>query len=140
MGWWKIDPETGAPAKDARSTLSRAPEFVLLNAVPGADNDASAVYLGDAPWNVASTIPKKLAAVPGLMTTLTDEQLRELFLLRVVPPGVAGTEATLQLLQIVDEFWSDIDGCYEDDWERAARPEERRWVCEYVVKCRTNRD
>lgn len=30
MGWHKIDPQTGEPAKDAHSALSREPDFVLL--------------------------------------------------------------------------------------------------------------
>jgi hypothetical protein len=137
MGWWKIDPQTGKPVKDARSALGRAPESVLLNAVPGVDDEAAACYLGDAPWDIASTVPKKLAAATDGARALSDDQLRDLFLRRAVPPGVA--EAAAQLLRVVDAFWSDIDGCYEDDWERPARPAEKRWVCEYVVKCRTGR-
>ena len=136
MGWWKIDPETGKPATGAQSALSRAPDAVLLNAVPGVDDELAACYLGDAPWDVASTVAGELEAVTGARP-LSDEQLRDLFLRRVVPPGVV-TEAAARLLQVVDTFWSDIDGCYEDDWDRPARPAEKRWVGEYVVKCRTN--
>jgi hypothetical protein len=34
MGWWRIDPESGNPAEDTASAMSRPPDFVLLNAVP----------------------------------------------------------------------------------------------------------
>jgi hypothetical protein len=140
MGWWKIDPETGMPLKDAPSALSRSPEFVLLNAVPGVDDEETACYLGDGPWDMASTVPGELQAVTGDALSLSDEQLRDLFLRRVVPPSVAGSPSEIgaHLLRVVDAFWRDIDGCYEDDWERPARPAEKRWVCEYMVKCRAN--
>jgi hypothetical protein len=141
MGWWKIDPETGMPAKDARSALSRPPEFVLLNAVPGVDDDEAACYLGDGPWDLASTVPDEVEAVTGAALSLSKEQLRDLLLRRAVPPSVAAgrPEIGARLLQVVDAFWKDIDGIYEDDWGRPARPAEQRWVCEYAVESGTKR-
>lgn len=138
MGWWKIDPRTGAPARDARSALSRPPDFVLLNAVPGVDDEETACYLGDGPWDMASTVPGEIGAVVGDASRVSDDQLRDLLLRRVVPPGVggAGSDAGVALLRVVDEFWADIDSCYEDDWERPAGPAERRWICENVIACR----
>jgi len=35
-------------------------------------------------------------------------------------------------------FWKDIDSCYDDDWERPAKPAEKRWICENVVESRKN--
>src|SRR4051812_43108682 len=136
MGWWRIDPETGEPLKEGHSKLSR-PDLVLLNAVPGVDNEEEACYLGDGPWDMASTMPAEIKAATGDALRLSDEQLRDLLLRRVVPPG-ASTEIGAQLLQGVSAFWKDIDSCYEDDWERPARPAEQRWVCEYVIQCRSN--
>jgi len=142
MGWWKIDPDSGMPAKDTHSALSRPPDFVLLNAVPGVDREEAACYLGDGPWDMASTVPDEIVAVIDGALSLSDDQLRDLLLRRVVPPSVAGVgpEIGAQLLQVVDAFWQDIDGCYEDDWERPARTAEKRWICEYVLECRTTRD
>jgi hypothetical protein len=39
MGWHKIDPKTGKPAKNSPSALSQPPDFVLLNAIPGVDDN-----------------------------------------------------------------------------------------------------
>lgn len=138
MGWWKIDPETGKPLANARSALSRPPEMVLLNAVPGVDDEETACYLGDGPWDMASTMPGEIEEVTGDAIRLSDDQLRDLLLRRAVPPAMATGQPEIgpRLLQVVDAFWSDIDGCYEDDWERPARAAEKRWVCEYVVEGR----
>jgi hypothetical protein len=137
MGWWKIDPETGFPVKDAHSALSHPPDFVLLNAVPGVDSEDAACYLGDGPWDMASTVPGEVEAVIGAGRSLSAEELRDLLLRRAVPASVADRrpEITAQLLQVVDAFWKDIDDCYEFDWERPTRPAEKRWVCEYAVEC-----
>src|SRR5262245_19290253 len=118
MGWWKIEPETGMPAKDSRSTLSRPPEFVLLNAVPGADDDDAPCYLGDGPWDMASTVPEEVDNVTGTDFLLSAAELRDLLLQRVVPSRLidARLELSARLLQVVDAFWNDIDDCYEYDW------------------------
>jgi hypothetical protein len=141
MGWWKIDPDSGAPAKDAHSALSRPPDFVLLNAVPGVDGEDAAFYLGDGPWDMASTVPAEIESVIGVAPRLSDDQIRDLLLRRVVPPDIAGggPEIVAKLLQVVDALWKDIDGCYKEDWERPARPAEKRWVCEYVLASRKAR-
>ena len=77
MGWYKIDPASGAPAKDAPSALSQPPDFVLLNAVPGIDDDESDFYLGDGPSDMASTVPDEIESATG-GAQLSDEQLRDL--------------------------------------------------------------
>jgi hypothetical protein len=140
MGWHKIDPRTGAPAKDAHSNLSKPPDFVLLNAVPGADDDDANCYLGDGPWDMASTVPAEINAVLGDASQLSDEQIRDLLLRRVVPSSVGNKQSDIgvKLLHVVDAFWKDIDSCYEDDWNRSAKPAEKRWICENVLACRTN--
>ena len=140
MGWHKIDPETGKPAKNAPSALSQPPDFVLLNAVPGVDDHETNCYLGDGPWDMASTLPSEIEAVTRDVLQLSDEQIRDLLLRRVVPASVGGERSDLgsKLLQVVDAFWKDIDSCYDDDWQRPARPAEKRWICENVIECRTN--
>jgi hypothetical protein len=134
MGWWRIDPETGMPA-EAPSRLSQPPDFVLLNAVPGADDDAEAHYLGDGPWDMAADTARQIEAVLGPARQLSEDEVRRLLLERQLPPGVEGMGpgAADRLLRIADELWRDIDTCYEDDWGRPARPAERRWVCEYAI-------
>jgi hypothetical protein len=145
MGWHKINPNTGAPAKDSHSALSKPPDFVLLNAVPGVDDSEvegsdTDCYLGDGPWDMASTLPAEVEEVTGEARQLSDEQLRDLLLRRVVPPGVDNEwpDMGVKLLHVVDAFWKDIDSCYEDDWDRPAKPAEKRWICENVIACRKN--
>src|SRR5262249_55050536 len=120
MGWHKIDPNTGAPAKNAHSALSQPPDFVLLNAVPGVDDNETDCYLGDGPWDMASTLPSEIEAVTRDVLELSDEQIRDLLLRRVVPPSVGGERSDLgiKLLQVVDAFWKDINSCYDEDWQR----------------------
>src|SRR5262249_32203518 len=128
MGWWRIDPETGKPLKEGRSRLSRPPGFVLLNAVPGVDQDEEAHYLGDGPWDmVASTVDEIGGLIISMQRPSADE-VRKLFLDRVIPQGFVrlNSEAAESLLRAVDELWKSVDWCYEDDWERPARPAERR--------------
>jgi hypothetical protein len=132
MGWWRIDPETGYPAENAASSLSRPPVFVLLNAVPGVDDESGACYLGDGPSDMVSTIPAEVAGILGGPASWSAGEVRELFLSGRVPPGV-GAELARKLRAAVDEFWADIDGCYEDDWDRPAGPVARRWICEELV-------
>jgi hypothetical protein len=135
MGWWRIDPETGMPAKDARSALSRPPDVVLLNAVPGVDDQAGACYTGDGPWDMAGVVADELWAAVGDAEKLTEEEARGLLMDRVVPARLTetGAETTAHLLPIVDAFWRDIDWCYGEDWQRPALPTEKRWVCEQAL-------
>src|SRR5262249_811118 len=140
MGWWPIDPETGECVKDARSRLSRSPEFVLLNAVPGVDASESTHYLGDGPLDMAYSlsceIKELLSNTQPPAPLPTKAEATKLFMDRVLPPNRSGlgVETTERLLQLVDETWADVDECYEFDWDRAARPAERKWVCEYAVQ------
>src|SRR5262245_27586364 len=89
MGWWRIDPATGEPAKDAQSSLSRPPEFVLLNAVPGADDDEEACYLGDGPWDMAASVADEIRSVIGDDVSLTDQEARSLLLEKRLSPRLA---------------------------------------------------
>src|SRR5262249_61039623 len=61
----------------------------------------------------------------------TKAEATKLFMDRVLPPSLSGLGAktTERLLQLVDETWADVDDCYEFDWDPAARPAERKWVC-----------
>jgi hypothetical protein len=59
-GWWRIDPKTGKPLEQERSKLSRPPDFVLLNAVPGVDDSADASYLGDGPGDMVADAVRQI--------------------------------------------------------------------------------
>jgi hypothetical protein len=139
VGWWRIDPESGKPAKDARSRWSRPPEFVLLNAVPGVDDDADASYLGDGPWNVAEDMARAIESAMGAHGRLSEAEARLLLMERRIPAAFPESDvwALSRLLALVDEMWKYVDECYLEDWGRPARAAERRWVCEYAVQCLT---
>jgi hypothetical protein len=136
MGWWKIDPETGYPLKEGHSRLSRPPEFVLLNAVPGVDDDEEAHFLGDSPWDMVADAVNQIKRLHISEQRLSADEVRKLFLDRVVPPTLTTPkrENGDSVLRIVDELWKDVDWCYQETWERPARPAERRWICEDAVE------
>jgi len=138
MGWHRIDPKTGEPVKGGHSALSKPPDFVLLNAVPGIDDNDADCYLGDGPWDMASSVPGEIEEATGGELEFSDNQVRELLFKRVVPASAGGERSAIgvKLLAIVDAFWKDIDSCYEDDWDRPAKPAEKRWICENVIACR----
>lgn len=142
MGWWRIDPTTGEPASDSRSKLSQPPDFALLNAVPGIDDEKEAHYLGDGPWDMVFSAVSSIGKVLGAKQQFTEEEARGLFFKRIIPASLAVLPPKLarELVQIVDEMWKDVDGCYEDDWERPVRPLEKRWIGEYAVSRLTNSD
>ena len=79
MGWWRIDPETGMPQEGASSALSRPPDFVLLNAVPGVDDEADACYLGDGPSDMVSTMPDEIGSIVGSRVRWSADEVRGLF-------------------------------------------------------------
>jgi hypothetical protein len=136
MGWWKIDPETGEPAKDKPSKLSKPPDFVLLNAVPGTDDKAEAHFLGDGPWDMSYSAAQELMEQFPDVVRLSLNALSALLMEGVVPAELAsaGQHVVSKVLQLIKEFWADIDWCYKEDWERPARPAERRWVCDYFLE------
>jgi hypothetical protein len=116
--------------------MSNPPEFVLLNAVPGVDDEEEAHYLGDGPWDMMQSVSSEFEPLFAEMPPLSADDIRQLLLERAMPSVCASSsaETRAELLRLVDEIWSDIDGCYDDDWERPARPAERRWLCEYLIK------
>jgi hypothetical protein len=136
MGWWRIDPATGKPAEDAPSKLSRPPEFTLLNAVPGVDDDDAAHYLGDAPWNTVFSHVGDIEKLIAGSARPSETEARRLFVGRVLPPSLERLPADTRrtILRVIEEMWADVDGCYDDDWERPATPAEKRWVGEYAVR------
>jgi hypothetical protein len=138
MGWWRIDPQTGMTLEGASSALSRPPEFVLLNAVPDVDDEAGACFLGDGPSDMVSTLPNEVAAIAKDAGSWSADQVRELFLHGRVPAGVGPKQAS-ELQHVVEAFWADINGCYEDEWERPALPDEKKWICEEAVDRLTRR-
>lgn len=132
MGWWKIDPETGMPTKDT-SKISR-PGSVCLNAIPGTDNDPDAYYTGDSPWDFAIDAAEQLRGLAGASAQFSAEEVIRLFFDRIVPAWIDPGKAS-GVLRIVDLLWADIDDIYEEDWERKARPSEKRIVGEQVARC-----
>lgn len=138
MGWYKIDPETGLADEKGASKLSEAPDLLLLNAIPHVDNEEGAHYLGDGPADMASTLPSEIAEAADA-ASWSPEEIRQLIGQGRVPKGVSA-EAALQLAEIVRAFWQDIDGCYEEDWDRGVLPGERKWICEHAVSLILNRD
>ena len=136
MGWWRIDPATGKPAEGARSQLSQPPGFVLLNAVPGSDDDDEADYLGDGPWDMVASYVGKIEEVLGGSARPTVEEARGLFLDRVLPAAMQSLPSASRqgVLRLIEEMWADIDWCYDEDWERPARPAERKWIGENAVR------
>ena len=92
MGWWRIDPDTGQPLPEGRSKLSRPPDLVLLNAVPGVDGSEEAHYLGDGPWDMVDDAVREVEALLGDRPRPSGEEARRLFRDRVIPPGLAGLQ------------------------------------------------
>jgi hypothetical protein len=135
MGWWPIDPDTGKSVEGASSGLSRPPDFTLLNAVPGIDDDDAAHYLGDGPWDMVASYVGKIEKLIGDRKRPSEQEAQRLFADRILPPALATlpAESRQRLLRLVEELWGDIDGCYEDDWERPARPAEKKWICRHAV-------
>src|SRR5262249_42651148 len=138
MGWWRIDPDTGMPQQDSRSKLS-TPDWVLLNAVPGVDDEQEAYYLGDFPCDCAADMADELAAFLRRHRLLcpTLEELMALVLDGVVPPSFSpvGKRPVKELLTSQDELWAAIDGAYQEDWGRPARRRERAAACrEYLER------
>jgi hypothetical protein len=140
MGWWRIDPDTGKPLKKGRSKLSRPPDFVVLNAVPGVDDSADAHYLGDGAWDMVDDTVRQVKELIGEAPRLSEDEARRLFMDRVIPPSLVGLgpEAAQRLLQIVEMMWADLDDCYDWDWGRPPRPAEKKWLCESAVEGITN--
>lgn len=141
MGWWQIDPQTGKPVTGGNSRLSRSPDFVLPNAVPGVDNDEKAHYLGDDPWDFGYSAAKKIEGLLAGMPRPSEDELRQLLLDRMIPQrfGQLKPETVANLIQAVDELWKNVDWVYEEDWQRPVLPAEKRWVWEYAVR-RFNED
>jgi len=118
MGWWQIDPEKGMPLR----TSGKHPE------------DVDACYTGDTPWDAVSYSVDDLRKLLGETAEFSPEEAGRLFLERAVPPWV-DPEKAADVLRIVDEMWAEVDGCYEDDGGRKAKPPERRVAAEEAVHC-----
>ena len=134
MGWYRIDPETGQPLADTYSKAS-TPDLLWENAFPGVDNDPDAFYFGDGPMDMADGAAKDAEAVLRGRVSPTETDLRALFADRQFGDSLRGLDAQAVelLLQIVAEFWDNIDWCYEEDWERPARDPERKVALEWAV-------
>ncbi len=118
------------------SQLSRPPDRALLNAVPGVDDDDQADYLGDGPWDMVASYVGRIEKVLGGSAPPSAEEARKLLMDRVLPRAMQSLPAASRqrVLRLIEEMWSDIDWCYDEDWERPARPAERKWICESAVR------
>jgi hypothetical protein len=123
MGWWRIDPETGMPVPSGGEN----PE------------DAGACYAGDTPCDAVSYSVDDLQEVLGEDEEFSPEEAASLVFDRVVPDWVDPAKAA-DVLRVVDEMWAEVDGCYEEDWGRKARPPERRVAGEEAVRYLTEPD
>jgi hypothetical protein len=133
MGWWKIDPATGKPLKESCSALSRPPDFMLLNAVPGVDNKAGAHYLGDAPWDFAGSFVHELKQVLGEWPVISVGDAEKFFSSGALPKSFGLEAPTAKDLQVrVKRFWQEIDELYRDEWDRRATEAEKRWIRDYA--------
>jgi hypothetical protein len=133
MGWWKIDPATGEALQDSASALSRPPDFVLLNALPGVDDEAGSHYLGDTNYDFAMSLAGELRPLFDGRAAPAPDELRDLLLY-----GIAPSEWPVPLVEQAfarnDALWADLDSVYQEDWQRAATDAEKRWTAEHVVR------
>jgi hypothetical protein len=132
MGWWKIDPSTGAPLGEPSAYSDD--DVILLNAVPGVDDDGEAHYLGDGPLDMAYSLSNELREVlPDPSEVSAVEALRWLLdgapLAALADSGMAAAE----IQRMAKEFWDDVDSCYEEDWDRKALSAERRFIAQHAV-------
>lgn len=139
MGWYRIDPNTGKSLEQP-SKLSQPTDFVLLNAVPGVDDDEAACYLGDGPSDIAVDTVRQLKQMLGASIQPEANDLRRLVWNQKIPAAwKLKAEQKAQLLEVIEALWDDVDGIYEDQWERPAHKSEKKWICESIVKRLTER-
>jgi hypothetical protein len=129
MGWWRIDPATGARLEGADSVPRRPPAIVSCDAVGGTGESPRACYLGDGPSDIVSALPGQIAVAVGPTVSWSIDEVRLLLLGKRFPSGVGARQAS-RLRRLVDTFWAEINDCYEGSWGRPAFPAERRWICE----------
>jgi hypothetical protein len=133
MGWWKIDPSTGAPLDEP--SASSSDEVILLNAVPGVDDDGEAHYLGDGPLDMAYSLSNELRDLLGDSTEVAAVDALK-WLLDGAPLAALGESAmtAAEIQRLAEGFWDDVDSCYEDDWDRKALSAERRFIAQHAVE------
>src|SRR5260221_13668475 len=111
MGWWQFDPETGSPVVGVKG------------------DQGEPHYAGDGPWDVVNDYSDQIADLLGDATPPSEDDARRLIIDRAVPSGLP-TKVGRRVVELVDEFWTEIDACYEDDWERPALAGEKTWCGE----------
>lgn len=109
--WWSIDPRTGEETGDA------APKGVCG-------------CLGESVLSDVAMVASNIDATFGASRHFSDEEVRRLFLDRVVPASVQPyADATDELLQSVDDLWLLVEKHYRQAWDRSATQAERHWLC-----------
>jgi hypothetical protein len=90
---------------------------VLLNAVPGVDDDEEAHYLGDGPWDMMYSAVTKITALLEGRPLPTAAEARALFMERRLQGSLAKLppETVVLLLPLVADMWKNVDYCYDDD-------------------------
>src|SRR5262245_37453256 len=96
MGWYQIDPATGKALQGKPSSLSRPPDFVLLNAVPGADDEENACYLGDGPWDMGISLLDEMRALLPAGEQLSPDEARALLLKQRIPARLKAKTSDLR--------------------------------------------
>lgn len=134
MGWWKINTPSRGQIDPTHVTGSR-----LLNAVPGEDTCENH-YNGDEPADSMGVALDEVLALMGIpiprpgsdetVSGVSKQQILDLFLHLKVPERF--TDNGEQLLAVVKETWREIDGQYEEEWNRPPYPEERMGICSFV--------
>ena len=115
MGWWQIDPATGMPLRTSGKDPAQVDEC----------------YTGDSPWDAAAGSMEELRELVGDAEFTPDEAKRLVFN-RIVPDWVDPGDAA-EVLRIVDAMWDEVDDCYEESWERKAKPLEKRVAGEQAI-------
>ena len=114
--WWRIDARSGERLR-----------------VPAGGDGGPACYLGDGPLDIANVTAIAIEASFNPARYFSDEEVRRLLLGREVPASVRPHgDASLELLELVDGLWCEVDECYRRTWGRPAGPDERRLIVEDV--------
>jgi hypothetical protein len=130
MGWWKVNPKTGKPLKTP-SKLSK-PGHVLLNAVPGIDDDPKACLLGDPPFDALDMATDSIRGLAPAKSKVSKEEWEAFALKRKVPAALKPHGAELR--EIAAGMWEEIQESYEDDLDRKLRKSEKALLVKLFIE------
>jgi hypothetical protein len=122
MGWWKVESTTGMPLRNGKSKRS-ADRCVVLNALPGVDDDKNACLIGDGPLDMIDVAIAKIRPLIPTGVQIPHSEWMQLATKKQVPTSLKSS--TKDIKHIVVALWDNVYGCYEDDWDRKPRLAER---------------